>query len=451
MTISGRIVLISDVYPPAPMGGATVFNFALAERLAKQGVQVHVLCAATWDEGPAHYNGLVEDERNGVQIHRLRLNWRKAPAPFDYLYDNRTIAPVVRSLLKQCAPDLVYINSWRTLSPRVVAEAHSLGLPVIFYAHEFSPLCALQNLVRKDGQSCCGPDSAWKCQACLLSGAKTLRWSERILSPRWQQRLFTYVGRVPWLTRQPGLIGMLGNHSRRQAFMREMIEAVDLVLIPGHSAIALYEHYGFDTNHFRWSVPGLDLSWVSRVHREPSAVLRVGFTGNVQFIKGLHLLVEAVRGLPPELPLQLYIYGAMDGEPAYTRSMQQPANSRIHWRGPFQREELPAVLSNLDVVVVPSVCRELNPNVIREAFAAGLPVIVSDQSGPQEAVRNEVDGLHFRTGEVADLRRQLLRLVQEPGLLERLRSQVPPVKSIDDSIEELKQLYTTIQSHQQEA
>lgn len=448
MTTLRRIVLIADVYPPAPMGGATVFNFMLAERLAQQGVQVHVLCAATWEEGPAHYNGLVEDERNGVQVHRLQLNWRKAPAPFDYLYDNRTIAPVVHSLLQQCAPDLVYINSWRMLSPRVIAEARALRLPIVFYAHEFSPLCALQNLVQKDGQSCTGPDSAWKCQACVLSGTKVLTQSRRLLPQPLQQRLFAAAGRVPWLTRQPGLVGMLGNHSRRQAFMREMIEAVDLVLIPGHSAVALYEHYGFETNHFRWSVPGLDLGWVSQIRWEPSAVLRVGFTGHVQTIKGVHLLVEAVRNLPPELPLELFIYGSTDGEPAYARSLQQPADARIHWKGPFQRQDLPAILGNLDIVVVPSICRELNPNVIREAFAAGLPVIVSDQSGPREAVRNEVDGLHFRTGEVADLRRQLLRLLQEPALLDRLRRQVPPVKSIDDSVEELRQWYATTQTKQ---
>lgn len=451
MTALRRIALISDVYPPAAMGGATVFNFALAERLAQLGVQVHVVCAATWEDGPAHYNGLAEDERNGVKVHRLRLNWRKAPTPFDHLYDNRTIAPVLRSLLSHIAPDLVYINSWRTLSPRVVAEAHALGLPIVFYAHEFSPLCALQNLVRKDGQSCSGPDSAWKCQACVLFGTKALTWSKRLIPQPLRHRLFSVAGRVPWLTRQPGLIGMLGNHSRRHAFMQDMIGAADLVLVPGRFAIALYENYGFDTARFRWSVPGLDLNWVTQVRRESSEMLRIGFLGNVQFIKGLHVLVDAVRGLPPAVPLQLTVHGSVSGEPTYASSLQQQPEPRILWAGPFQREDLPSILGKLDVVVVPSICRELNPNVIREAFAAGLPVIVSNQSGPQEAVLDEVDGLHFRTGDVADLRRQLLRLLQEPGLLERLRSQVPRVKSIDESIEELMAFHSGIQSHQQEA
>ncbi|HTK74233.1 MAG TPA: glycosyltransferase, partial [Gemmataceae bacterium] len=58
--------------------------------------------------------------------------------------------------------------------------------------------------------------------------------------------------------------------------------------------------------------------------------------------------------------------------------------------------------------------------VIHEAFQAGVPVICSDVGGMAELVSDGMDGLHFRAGDAADLRRVIRRCVSEPELLPRL-------------------------------
>ena len=88
-------------------------------------------------------------------------------------------------------------------------------------------------------------------------------------------------------------------------------------------------------------------------------------------------------------------------------------------------------LRESDVLVVPSRWYENSPNVILEAFAAGLPVVVADHGGMAEMVREGIDGLRFNPGDVSSLAGALRRLCDDPGLLERLRAGVRPPTTID--------------------
>ena len=60
-------------------------------------------------------------------------------------------------------------------------------------------------------------------------------------------------------------------------------------------------------------------------------------------------------------------------------------------------------LAAIDVLVVPSIWPEMTGLVVMEAFLAGVPVVASRIGGLPEAVRDDVDGLLFRAGDVADL------------------------------------------------
>jgi hypothetical protein len=54
----------------------------------------------------------------------------------------------------------------------------------------------------------------------------------------------------------------------------------------------------------------------------------------------------------------------------------------------------------------------------------------------------------FERGDVDDLARQLRRIVEEPGLLERLRARVPQVKTIEEEVVELEAIYSDLTSRE---
>ena len=71
----------------------------------------------------------------------------------------------------------------------------------------------------------------------------------------------------------------------------------------------------------------------------------------------------------------------------------------VQHEGALAHEQIPRALAELDVLGVPSIWIENAPFVIREAFAAGLPVVASNLGGMAERVRHEVNGLLFRPGD----------------------------------------------------
>ena len=84
------------------------------------------------------------------------------------------------------------------------------------------------------------------------------------------------------------------------------------------------------------------------------------------------------------------------------------------------------------------------PGVVFEAFAAKVPVVATDLGGMSEFVRHEENGLLFGLEDAEDLARQLRRLAEEPGLLEKLRGRIGHVKTVEQYAEELEELYDTL-------
>jgi len=49
--------------------------------------------------------------------------------------------------------------------------------------------------------------------------------------------------------------------------------------------------------------------------KQQTRPLRVGFLGRWSTDKGIHILVEALRCLPPDVPIELWIHAVGDNEP----------------------------------------------------------------------------------------------------------------------------------------
>ncbi|HKZ27199.1 MAG TPA: glycosyltransferase [Rubrobacteraceae bacterium] len=172
----------------------------------------------------------------------------------------------------------------------------------------------------------------------------------------------------------------------------------------------------------------------------------MGFIGTLAPHKGCDILIRAFKSLPRGLGATLTIYGNLERFESFVGKLRELAkgDERINFAGPFQREKVGRVLTELDTLVVPSRWYENQPGVILEAFAAGMPVVATDLGGISEFVKHEENGLLFERENVEDLARQLRRLGEEPGLLEKLRDGIGPVKTVKENVDELEELYGTL-------
>ena len=179
--------------------------------------------------------------------------------------------------------------------------------------------------------------------------------------------------------------------------------------------------------------------------KHPASALRLGYMGQIAEQKGIHTLIEGFRLADLGSGARLDIWGDPARHRGYAESLRAltAGRSAIAWRGPFDHAAVGDVLSEIDVLVVPSVWYENWPLVIQEAFAAGTPVIATNIGGMAEAVTDGLNGLLFARNDPHDLARQLRRLVDDPSLVPRLTEGIPVVKAIDEELSELEAAYAT--------
>ena len=117
---------------------------------------------------------------------------------------------------------------------------------------------------------------------------------------------------------------------------------------------------------------------------------------------------------------------------------------RSIFQGSFQRENLSEILKDQDVVILPSIWPETFSLVIREANLMGLPVIASRIGAIPEAVHEGVNGFLFEPGNVGELRRLMLRFIEDPDLARKMASHMPKTKFMEEHAMELEEIYQGI-------
>jgi glycosyltransferase involved in cell wall biosynthesis len=341
-------------------------------------------------------------------------------------------------------PDLIHITSCYSLSASVIESIRELDIPMVLTLTDFWFICPRHTLLRSNDDLCDGRTTNWECNDCMLSGNKAYQGLRPFLTNSLSAAGIEWVSKQPRLSNTRGLRGMALDMGDRKSYLQRMITIPDAVVAPSQYLMEVFAASGTAAD-IRVIPSGHDLSWLGSANEhEPSDTINIGFIGQITPIKGLHVLIEAFNTSHLINKAQLVIYGSFDPDPVYRERIQASISDHaesIFMRGSFPHDQLDDVLSEIDVLVVPSLWHENNPRVIQEAFAARTPVIASNVGGMSEFVKHESNGLLFDRNNEIDLSHQLSRIVSETDLLPRLQEGIKPVKTIELEVEELFLLY----------
>jgi glycosyltransferase involved in cell wall biosynthesis len=165
-----------------------------------------------------------------------------------------------------------------------------------------------------------------------------------------------------------------------------------------------------------WIIPpGLDAELYVPRNGAPGVDFHVGYVGRLVPEKGVDLLIRACQSLDP--PWRLSIVGeGPEREALEGLARACDLTDRVAFRGPVPSTDIPAVLRELSVLVLPSRgisnWREQFGRVLMEAMASGVPVVGSS-SGEIPRVIGEA-GLIFPEGSSALLAERLRELQRDP-------------------------------------
>lgn len=448
-----KVAFLSHFYPPTHNAGIEQNTHSIARGLLNLGHKVRVLCCGRWTEGEKYFEGTTRDEWEGVPVERLLVNWTKAPQPLAYLYYNPVLIEYVRRFLKDFQPDVVHISSMYTLSASAIEAAKDLGLPVVLTLSDFWSICPRHTLLRYDGSICNGQVSEQTCQDCLMNDSSPYRKLRRLLPQAILTPLLDQLVRQHDLASKiPGVRGLGMDIADRRRKLLNLLSQVDHFFAPSEYVRRTIQQAGLPIE-IQVSPYGNDLSWLSQYQpRQDDGVVHIGYIGQITPIKGVDRLIEAFLAQSFGERARLLIYGKLDENSPFGRQLSRiiHQHSNIEFKGPYLHSELAQVLSTLDLIVVPSVWPEVYGLVVQEAFAARIPVIASRAGGLPESVQEGRGGLTFDPAETDGLRR-LLRQVVDGGraYLDSLRQQIPPVRTSEDEVNDLLQVYRYLVSKYQ--
>jgi len=222
---------------------------------------------------------------------------------------------------------------------------------------------------------------------------------------------------------------------------REFYQKVDLIQVHAHWVKDMLLLNNVAGSKIRYVEMGGSESRPVKDRSVSNGPLKLVFVGRCTDIKGVHLLIDAVRSLP-DLALEVHFFGPGWNDD-YGKSLQSKVGDDTRFKKPtlLQPGEVVNHLEDMDVSIVPSLWPETGPFTVFDAFAAHLPVIGTRHAGIAERCRDNVDSLLFNWGDSADLASKISALYHDRVKLSTLRSNIRTNRTFRQFANDIGELY----------
>jgi len=392
-----KILYLVHQFFPKHYTGTERFTLDLAKQMQRMG---HYPTVLTYEPSPEvdGFKKLTDKmlfkrySYHSIPVFALR---HAGPADISSVFDP-AIEEAFKKLGLEC--DLVHIchPMWLSSSARVCKTA---GIPVVMTLTDAWLLCP-RTLIDSGFRLCDGPESDEQCMS--LCKLKTKRRYE-------DAKLLYYM--------------------------------VDEVTAASRFLPTLFERNGWN-RRFRTIPHSIDYRYVRRSRTPPEKKITFAFIGSLAWHKGAHVLINAFRAVLRG-NIALKIYGSPHEQREYFQALLDLAqgDSRIQFLDPFKIENLADIMSNVSVIVIPSVYYENYPLVMLIALAYKVPVIASKIGGMPEVIKQGFNGFLFETGESKELASIITRIAQEPEILGNLRTNITAPRRIEEEALDYENIY----------
>jgi glycosyltransferase involved in cell wall biosynthesis len=227
----------------------------------------------------------------------------------------------------------------------------------------------------------------------------------------------------------------------RPYWVKKVFRDVDVFIAPSQFLLEKYVQNGIDREKIVLLRHGFNKDDFSDVQKISSPTMRFGFVGTLRAHKGIYLLIDAFNRITGKAELK--IYGRVTSS-LLADLKKRIVNPNIHVMGELKKEDKREAFSEIDVLIVPSICYENSPLTISEAFLAKIPVITSNIGGMAELVRDEEYGFTFPVGNSEKLQEKIQLFINNPDLKDRFSVNLPEVNDIKTHAEEIMSVYHNV-------
>jgi glycosyltransferase involved in cell wall biosynthesis len=157
--------------------------------------------------------------------------------------------------------------------------------------------------------------------------------------------------------------------------------------------------------------------------------LRLLFFGRLRSNKGVEVLCDALELIGPRSDLEVLVAGNGEGALAERVSQTAARLAHVHARLSFiPHAEVASMLADADIVLLPYTSFASQSGVLRDAYARGRPLIVSDVGALGATVRDDGTGAVVQPSDPEGLATAITRIAEDPALASGWRENVIRVR-----------------------
>ena len=446
-----KILLPVHVFFPKHFYGTETYTLELAQALKKMGHDPIILTALPlWEKGGTD-KFYFTYEYDGLDVHCLDFNLNPH-ASFKQIYYRPELYPVYDEILDNIKPDIVHVTHIINHTATLLEVLRDKKIPAVATLTDFFGICFNAKLDREDGALCHGPnEKSTNCLRCYLQKADIFPKQQMLNNHFMKNGFITYLASraLPYLAKAPWgnknyIVDQIRGVTERVDLLRRLYDTYRYMIAPTDFLYEAYITNRFYPEKLKKINFGVNLELV-KGYQTPrkmnGAMIRFGFIGQLSAHKGIDLLINAYLRIKSD-NISLSIYGSPDQDTYMDELLRLSSGvNHIKFCGTFPREELPARLSEFDVLVIPSRWYENSPLVLLYAFATRTPVIVTDVKGMSEFVKDGFNGYTFKKNSVEHLTTIMQKIVDDPSSIERLSQNAVYTKDVSDHAEDVFELY----------
>ena len=366
-----KILLVHNFYGSAAPSGENTVYLAERELLRSRG---HEVLEFTRNSDEIRARGAL-----GIVQGALATPWN----PFS--------AARLRRVLERERPDIMHVhNTFPLLSPAVFHATGGLPTAAVLTLHNYRTFCAA-GIPERGGVPCTECLDLKSVMPAIRFGCYR---NSRLATLPMAAMIALHRSLGTWTRQVDAFIALTG-------FQKDRLAAAGLP----PERIHIKPHF--------YAEPPEPLPWLKREDR-------VVYIGRLGDYKGVHILLEAWRQWGEQAP-------ALDiiGEGPERAKLQQMTrgvwpDERVTFHGQLPFPEVQDRLARSQLLVLPSLCFEGFPMVIREAFALGVPVAGSRLGSIPCIVEEGKTGVLFRPGDARDLLAAVMKIRDSPGTAEAM-------------------------------
>ncbi len=346
------------------------------------------------------------------EIHLIESSSHPAPSSHSKIKIHKSSKKdskgLVKKIVEEKGIDLVQVHNVLLLGTQSIRKAKETGMPVVYFGHDYWPLCGKRILFSKD-KKVCEKVRGMNCIACVGMGA------------------------------------LIATRKNKKA-----VNLCDLGIAAGEKVKNIYEKNGLLKGKWKTVVPWVDFKDLKEAGREESTIL---FAGPMAEFKGSRIAVKAMGKIVKEFPEAKLRFVGMEQEKenplrkeVEELAEKEGVSRNIEFKGFMGEKKLREEYAKAAVYVCPPLWPEVFGLTWAEAMVQGCPVVGSRAGSLEEYIQGK--GLLVKEGKAEELAEAVKKLLREKEFAEELgkkgREGARKEFSVERAAKEIAGIYSSL-------